>query len=229
MRLLILLSLVLLGACTATTPQPTPPPNLQGQVSIIAPLPGTVYYSEVLTIQGTVRDVGAQGFVVSVYNAKRQILASVIVVPPGETWSVMLPLTVDVLTTLTIVTRSTNARVSDFYSSVDVGAAPLAMRPAALYGTIFSPEPDEVVGGEQLLITGTISGETSAKVLLLDNQGKLLAEAPATFSMLSPVDEVPFRAEVITAGYAGPATLQLLGSSGQVMDTVPVMISVVAG
>lgn len=228
-----------LGACSSAPPPPTPTPEpmLIGSVQIITPQMGTVYYTETVTIQGNAQDIPEGGFLLRIQGKDNQIIAENIVKPDGEFWSVTLPIVGNTTPqNIGIVALAPDPQVRQPYAQTTAILSVWGQRPEGIFGTIFAPLADEVLGGEQIPLNGTVSGlfEGSLTITMTDNQETIVDQQTITVPAPSPFDEVPFSADLLTNGVTGPVTITIgyiSADDGQlvILDSVSIMLSVVAG
>jgi hypothetical protein len=237
--LFALLMSALVGCAGANTPPPTPTlPIPLGEVNFILPQAGTVYYSEVMTLFGTASDIPPSGFILRVFGNENRLITQTTVVPVDGNWSVEIPIT-DITTPefVTVQAFSTDTSILAPYSNQTTALLSLLnLRPDGVYGTIFLPEVDAVMGGEEIPVSGTASGlfEGTLLVRMVDENDTLVTEQVLTLSAPSPFDEVPFNVSLLTNGYSGPATIIIGYTSAEngefiELDRVSLMLSIVAG
>lgn len=230
MRQLLIGLVLLLAGCSAppVTPVPTPTAPVRGSVSLLVPQPGTTYYAETLTVRGTASDLPATGFVLRLLLNNTDTAMLLSVTPQGNEWSVLIPFERTEPAALLLRAESTDG--SHIYAETSAALAPLADRPAGTYGTIFSPETAQIVGGEQLQVRGVVAGQLSDSVQLTatDENGQVFASATILLPVLTPLDEIPFTVDLVTDGTRGPVILRLLDGTA-VLDETAIMVSDVAG
>jgi hypothetical protein len=220
-----------LVACQPPAAAPsTGTPALTGSISIAVPAPGMVYYSDLLTFSGTASGVAGSRFLLVLADAQGQVAASVVVPIVNDQWQAFVPFSVAEPTVLKAEARPVDRAVASAYAEAPVVVSPLSQRPEGRYGTIFSPV-GEVVGGEMIPALGSVSGlaERSVTLQVLAPDDTVLHSQDVALAADARIDEVPFAADLPTLGITGPVRLRLLAPTGEALDEVELMLSVIAG
>ncbi len=245
MRLfVIILSLFTLVACSpANTPetiiQPTQDPTLEGTVSITAPAISSIIYSETVHLAGQASGIPANQFQVQLVGPDDSVYAtSTVLVDANGKWQAEIPhgysgepteITVNALPVgETLATRRYVA-----YSMVLAG---LSYRPEGTFGSITRPVEGDTVGGDLIEVEGRGSGiyENTLLVSLITEDGAIIDNHIITLDNPNIMDDVPWKVDLTTNNYTGPAEIHIFYQSitpvDQVtLDTIKVTISNEAG
>jgi hypothetical protein len=218
---------LLLAACSAPSAPPVTTTPAIGAVSIILPTEGTVYYGDVVTVRGTAQDVPPDGFDLRLLLGDEQA-ALVRVVPIGGEWSALVPLPTLEAGILTIQAES--IFTDRVYATVTAARGNPQERPAGVYGVVLSPTMGDVLGGEQIMVRGVVSGvgEGALTLTLRDEGGREVQQVRVLVPVLGALDEVPFQADLVTGNGAGRFTLSL-SLDDAVLDEVTFLLGQVAG
>lgn len=222
--------LVLLTACTNATPGPIPTattPPLTGQIDIEYPPASAQIYAEVIRIAGSIADVPAKSFEIRLMGPDDTLLKRIAVDAPAGAWSLDLlhgyagePIEV------TIVAGP--ADQSGIYDAAIVQMAGLAHRPADFRAEVLTPASASVVGGESFEASGRASGAGTPTLQLVTADGHVLDTQPLGVANPFVVDILPWRAALATAGYTGPAIIQVT-SEDSLITSHPITITEEAG
>lgn len=222
------------AANPAVTVFPTQPP-LQGSVTITHPQNGNIIYAEALYVAGTAANIPNEGFRLRVTSALDEEIADVTVQPEGEDWSLEIvhQYTGDP-TEMTIVALPLTGTVDNAYAITSAAIAPLTTRPEGTFGTILQPNPASVVGGDVLLVVGTVSGlpGDEARLILAQPDGTPISEVPIIIDHPYAIDEVLWEVNIETNSYTGPALLMLAYDEAEAsveLGRVEITLSIVAG
>jgi hypothetical protein len=229
----------LLASCggASSAPSALVEPNLLGTVDILTPTTGWLVYSETLTITGTAQGLGAQGFRLRLLTAEGETLAQPLIHPTSETWQTTLvhgyqgeP------TELTLLAESSTSlnSLAEAYDIETLAIAGRQYRPEpAVFGGFVGLNDGQVLGGEQILLTGTLSGvlqgEASLRFIV---EGETKLEQIIALPSASVLDESVWSADLPTQDITGPVTVELVvmrDSVAQVLDSLDLMLSMVAG
>lgn len=219
---------LVLAACVPQAAPQLSPTAAVGEVMIAVPAEGTVYYGNLVTVRGTARDLPPDGFDLRLL-LNEESLAQVRVVPIDGQWSALIPVDARAVGVLTVQAESISVeRV--YATAMAVKGQAQDRPPAEVYGLIFSPAPDDVMGGEQIVVRGVASGvgEGALTLTLTDERGREVQQVRVLMPTLEPLDEVPFQAEMLTGNGAGRYTLTLR-FEGQALDEVTFFLGEIAG
>jgi len=241
MRLRVLLFTLILLTITACSSSDAPtfstntPAPLTGFVEFAPHLQNAVFYSEVLNLSGTAQDMVNDRFRIRVINALDEVIAETVVTVQDEQWEVSLvhgytgePMQ------LNIFALPENTQFVGDYALLTTIISDLEYRPDGLYGAILYPLADDVVGGDQIEVYGTLSGTSQPAWVQLVIDDEVISEFETTYQNTTRVDEMWWETELILpTDYAGPATLKLgykddTGSFVEV-EAVNIMLSIIAG
>ena len=234
----------LISACGAQAPsgdvQVIPTQEIiQGQVTIDAPLDGSIIYSDTITIMGSAEDRAADdGFLLQLLLTDDSVLAEE-TITPAETdrWSVTLEHGYNgEPSQLLIVAFPIGDTGGQDYALASVVVADEQYRPDGTFGTILSPSPEAVVGGDQIEVIGTASGlfENTLIIALEERDGTLISREIITVNNPNFIDEMLWSADVQTEGYTGNARVRIYYTSARdgeeiTLDQRDVVVSVAAG
>ena len=231
------LAACLLVSCSDALPA-TPSltqPQLQGVVDIVSPVTGWLIYSETITIQGTAQGIGAQGFRLRLLTADGQSLADMRLYPELETWQVTLAHAyAGEPTELSLIAEAPDRPSSDAYDIETLAIAGRQYRTeTAVYGTFAGLEAGQLLGGEQIPLSGTLSGgQQDAVFVRLIPENAPAFEQPLALVGIQPLDEVVWTLDMPTQGITGPVDLELVyrvDGVEQVLDRLNLMLSEFAG
>jgi hypothetical protein len=188
-----------------------------------------VYYSDLLTFSGTASGVPGSRFLLVLADAQGQA-ASVVVPIADGVWQAFVPFAAAEPAVLTVEARALQRGLHSPYAAAPVAVSPLAQRPPGRYGVIFSPV-GEVVGGEMIPVLGSVSGvgERAVTLQMLAPDDTVLHTQEVTLAVEARIDEVPFAVDLPTLETTGPVRLRLLTTTGDMLDEVEIMLSVIAG
>lgn len=235
------LLLLLAAACGPGQPEATPTPTapaLTGSVAILLPASGAIIYSEVLNVSGTANSLPNNQFTLQLENIDGDTVnQSVITVAENGNWEVELthgysgeP------SEFTILALPTNGATSDDYDAASVVIAGNSYRPEGTFGSIISPADGSTIGGDSVEVTGTASGlfENEFVLALVDSNGNEVSRQNVTVYNPNFIDDMPWTAELATAGYLGSATIRAFAISARdgseiPLDSVSVTVSDAAG
>lgn len=233
------LASLLLG-CTPAQNAATPAegvatlPTAQGTVTITSPLAGSTIFAEALFVSGTAADVPADRFRLIVTTTDDAVLADTSVTVENGVWGVELvhEYTGDPVEALIVAQNS----AGDNYDAESVVIASMDDRPEGTFGLILEPQPDAVVGGDQIEVVGTGSGlfENTLIMQLREPDGTVIAETIVTIDNPYFVDERVWVADLATEGHTGPASILIGYESAEngdfiTLDETEIMVSEVAG
>jgi len=232
-NMLILLLPVLLAACAAgDSGQPTPTTApFTSDVTVVQPQAGTVIYAEAVRVSGTVNGEAAQTLRIVLVDADAEILASSILdAAPGE-WSVELPhgyqgepAAIDLLV------QPNGEDTGADYARIPLTFADITHRPDGAFASIRFPSEGDALGGDTVLVEGSVSGVRAITVTLLDANDEIIDAREIDLSHEFAVDEVPWQVELSPGGYAGAARVEVLSNDdGSVLAAVTVTLDLAAG
>lgn len=219
-NLLLIMMLSLAAGSAACRPSPAESiptaPVLVGSVEIQVPPEGAIIYAEVVYAAGISAQLPAQGFLLKLNNAEDETLIQVTVVPDSAGhWAVELPHPYNgEPTEMTLIAAP---HYDGAPTEIDYAAQPLVLagqsyRPPGIFGSIFTPTDGATVGGDSMLVSGTVSGvfEGSFSLALIDSTGSAIDTQIVTAASGSALDEVPWTAALATHGYTGAAEIRVL-------------------
>jgi len=224
--LLFLLSILLLSACGGTTDgastQPTATPMLTGSIDILYPQTGTIVYAESLYLSGTVADVEQLTFTLQVIGADEQIIAQTNVDTPAGDWQIELIHGYTGEPTEATI-RAIPLTGDGIYDSASIIISANSYRPEGVFGSIITPGDGDIVGGDMLLVEGSVSGvfEGTFQLALINAAGTMIDEQTITAFNPYFIDEVPYQAELATNAYTGPATIRAYALSADDGSEIP--------
>lgn len=207
--------LMILTACSSGGDDDTKPSDnpasFSGEVDIIHPLDGTVIYAESMVITGTLFGSESQTFTLQLVNPDDEIIAEAPLTASRGDWEVEIPhgYTGDP-TAITIRAVPENADLGA-YDSVSIFMADMSFRPDGTFATVRTPPQDAPIGGDSVLIEGSVSGLSTNQLLvaLVDAEGNTLNEQ--TIEVFNPffIDETLWQVEFTLTGYVGEAQIQV--------------------
>lgn len=207
--------LMILTACSSDggdDSQPSDnPTSFSGEVDIIQPLEGTVIYAESMLIIGTLFGSESETFTLQLVNPDDDIIAETTLTVSRGNWEVEIPHGyTGNPTAITIRAVPENFELGA-YDSVSIFMADLSFRPEGTFVTVRAPAQDAPVGGDSILIEGSVSGLSTNMLLvaLVDAEGSTLAEQ--TIEVFNPffIDETLWNVEFALGTYVGEAQIQV--------------------
>lgn len=232
-RLLFIWLMLLLAACTTedgnggfvstATPEP-----FSAEVDLQYPPDGAVIYAETVTVSGTIEDETRYAFDVEIVDAEGNILAESSLDTSGD-WSV------EIVHGYTGEPAEFSVRVvpptanTGTYDRISILMASNSFRPEGTFGNITAPGEDAPIGGESILVEGTISGVESFTVALVDPAGFKLAEQTADVINPQRINEIPWQVELSLGTYTGTAEIRLLNADDDPLSIIPIVIGTDAG
>lgn len=234
---LILMLVMMLSACggdaPAETPMPTEPP-LIGGVRITSPQLGSVIYAEVLVVAGTIE--GVDSFQLEIETVDGMALFDGEIQGHDGHWRLEIVHDYAGEPVETVIrAKSTDDRVSLQYDEVPILVSSLRFRDAGVFGTIWSPLPEQSLGGDSIEVMGTASGIPDSRLtILLRHDGGLIDQQVITLDNPYRVDERVWIANLLTNGFLGEATIEIAyvdiqTESEQILDTISILIVSEAG
>lgn len=239
MRILFALFMVMLAACspsqnTSTQTGASGSASMEeARVLVQSPADGSVIYAELLYAAGIVQHEAQAGFRLLLVDAAENTLAETIIYPDDNAnWRVELPHQYQgEPSEMTLISLPLDAESAEGYSTTPLIVAGLAHRPEGTFGSIRLPHDGLTVGGESLLVEGTISGVGDVPVriqLIPNNDPRPLDSAVVESSSPYALDETLWRIELSTAFYIGPARLVLV-TDDVILAEIGITITEAAG
>jgi hypothetical protein len=238
MRVLFVVFMLLMAACsppTANVNGGSVTIRLEDQYILMEnPADGTVIYSELLYASGVVQREARSGFRLALVDAAEQTIAETVIYPDEHaTWRVELPHTYQgEPSEMTLLGLPLDAESEQVYSSTSLIIAGLQYRPEGTFGSIRLPSDGMTVGGESILVEGTLSGLGDIPVrikLMRPDDLQPLDSVEVGSSSPFVLDETPWRVALSTAFYIGPAQLVLVSDTDEVLAEIDITITEAAG
>lgn len=226
MRYLIA-ALVLVALLSACTPQ-----GKSGEVALISPPDGTVIYSSVVTVAGEARGINRGGLIITVTGADGVVLTQqTLAVREGGFEVELIHPYVGPPIEANVSITAADAPGDAPYATASVTLASIEHRPEGAYVDVAVPQPGDEVGGDEIGVQGRASGlsERAFSVVLIGDNGAEIDRAEVLLPPSYVADELPWQAALSPGSAAGSALVQIVSSQGDVLHTIPVVLSGAAG
>lgn len=207
---ILLLMIFGFAGCAAGTTTP----QLRGEVSIEAPLTGSVIYAETIFIRGTADNLPDYTFWLEVNTATDESLFNAPITVVDGQWSVeIVPEYAGDPVEVTIFALPANREITQEYDVESVVLSRPDLRPDGQFGSIRAPQPGSNPGGDRIEVSGTASGlfENNLIVSLERADGTVIDEQVVTLANPYFVDEVVWFTSVATNDAVGPAIIRAYG------------------
>ncbi len=218
-----------LSACGGGTPSAE-----DIQITFTYPQANTVVYAEALAIQGTMTGADSHTMLVELLAGTGQPIAQA-QITTQETWQVEIPHAYDGAPadfTIRAITISEDTVTEHISQNIII--ADHRYRPDGIIGTIIFPTDDDPVGGTEIPVEGTASGipNNTFTLIIIGADGAIITESTVLLNNPYLIDEVQWETTLLTEGYNGPATLQLIIGgldNTMILDEVELFIGDAAG
>ncbi|MBK9124507.1 MAG: hypothetical protein IPM16_15515 [Chloroflexi bacterium] len=208
------------------------PQGKTGAVTLVSPPNGTVIYSSVVTVAGDAQGVNSGGLIVTVAVADGVVLTQQAVDARDGGFEIELvhpyagpP------TEATVSITAADAPDDPPYATASVTLASIEHRPEGTYIDVAVPQPGDEVGGDEIGVQGRASGlsERTFSVVLVGDDGAEIDRAEVTLPPSYLADELPWQAALTPGGATGSVLVQIITAQGDVLHTIPVILSGAAG
>jgi hypothetical protein len=237
--LILMTVIVLLTACSGNESESsTKAPNSSVLVDIVYPQSGSVIYSELIQIKGTVEPVG-QLFRIQLIDPDDTVISQTVVLSDTTDWAIEVPLAYNGAPTETIVeaisyeTPGETLESEIILDSATVLISNMDDRPNGIFGEIIDPIDGAELGGDSIIISGFASGipDNVIFIELVAEDGSVVDSQSLTLENPYFVDYVFWRAELQIKGYVGLATLNAHSTSdnNSIIDEAHITIFEAAG
>jgi hypothetical protein len=213
----------------------------RGDVTIEAPVSGSIIYGETLTTEGSATNTPDNQFLLELRDLNDETLTRKTVSVEDGRWSVEIihgytgePSEFTLIAQpvpSTAQENNTDENSDDSYAIQTLVISDLSYRPEGVYGTIGSLADGTSIGGDSIGIYGNLSGvalEDAQLLLIIDND--VVQQTTLTGAQASLVDDIVWESELMLGDASGDAEIRLVyGEDATVLASVDIRISTSAG